>query len=151
MCQFPVLNAGRLCHSIPHHRIPPAYQRFSYFKHVTARSFRENKRGVGRAEVNEFFWHDICQLISIPSPARLDFLQTTHLKSQTAKRARPESAGINRHRVGDERAPHKRRSCSIVAPSHVRVAVRLYVMRLTGENAGQPLTPKSPIRDADLA
>jgi hypothetical protein len=53
---------------------------------------------------------------------------------------RAESAGINRHRVGDERAPHKRRSCSIMAPSHVRVAVRLHVMQLTGENAGQPLT-----------
>jgi len=31
---------------------------------------------------------------------------------------RTESAGINRHRVGDERALHKRRSCSIKAPSH---------------------------------
>ncbi|MGA3118554.1 MAG: hypothetical protein ABSF90_29520, partial [Syntrophobacteraceae bacterium] len=45
------------------------------------------------------------------------------------KRGRAESAGINRHRVGDERAPHKRRSCSIMAPSHVRVAVRLHVMQ----------------------
>ena len=31
---------------------------------------------------------------------------------------RPESAGINRHRVGDERALHERSSCSIVAPSY---------------------------------
>jgi hypothetical protein len=31
---------------------------------------------------------------------------------------RAESAGINRHRVGDERALHERRSCSIMAPSH---------------------------------
>jgi len=53
---------------------------------------------------------------------------------------RAESAGINRHRVGDERAPHERRSCSIVAPSHVRAAVRLHVKQLTGENAGQPLS-----------
>jgi hypothetical protein len=49
------------------------------------------------------------------------------------KWGRTESAGINRHRVGDERAPHKRRSCSIMAPSHVRVAARLHVMQLTGE------------------
>jgi 4-carboxymuconolactone decarboxylase len=55
-------------------------------------------------------------------------------------RGRAESAGINRHRVGDERAPHKRRSCSIMAPSHVRIAARLYVMQLTGESAGQPLS-----------
>ena len=27
-----------------------------------------------------------------------------------------------------------------MAPSHVRVAARLYVMQLTGENAGQPLS-----------
>ena len=27
-----------------------------------------------------------------------------------------------------------------MAPSHVRMAVRLYVKQLTGENAGQPLT-----------
>ena len=45
-----------------------------------------------------------------------------------AKGGRVENAGINRHRVGDERAPRKRRSCSIMAPSHVRMAVRLYVM-----------------------
>jgi len=31
---------------------------------------------------------------------------------------RPESAGINRHRVGDERALHESGSCSIVAPSY---------------------------------
>jgi len=40
-----------------------------------------------------------------------------------------ESAGINRHRVGDERALHERRSCSIMAPSHARVAARLHVKR----------------------
>jgi hypothetical protein len=34
------------------------------------------------------------------------------------KRGQVESAGINRHRVGDERALHERRSCSIMAPSH---------------------------------
>ena len=55
----------------------------------------------------------------------------------------PESAGINRHRVGDERAPHKRRSCSIMAPSHVRTAARLHVKQLTGESAGQPLREKT--------
>jgi hypothetical protein len=33
-------------------------------------------------------------------------------------RGQVESAGINRHRVGDERALHERRSCSIMAPSH---------------------------------
>ena len=53
---------------------------------------------------------------------------------------RAESAGINRHRVGDERALHKRRSCSIMAPSHVRVAARRHVKQLTGESAGQPLS-----------
>jgi hypothetical protein len=53
---------------------------------------------------------------------------------------RAESAGINRHREGDERAPHKRRSCSIMAPSHVRVVVRLHVKQLTGESVGQPLS-----------
>ena len=37
-----------------------------------------------------------------------------------------------------------------MAPSHVRTVARLYVKQLTGEIAGQPLTPKSPIRDADL-
>ena len=37
-----------------------------------------------------------------------------------------ENAGINRHRVGDERALHERRR-SIMAPSHVRVAARLHV------------------------
>ena len=36
-------------------------------------------------------------------------------------RGQTESAGINRHRVGDERALHKRRSCSIMAPSHASV------------------------------
>ncbi len=60
--------------------------------------------------------------------------------SPPCRQGRAESAGINRHRVGDERAPHKRRSCSIMAPSHVRVAVRLHVMQLTGESAGQPLS-----------
>jgi len=43
--------------------------------------------------------------------------------------ARCESAGINRHRVGDERALHERRSCSIVAPSHARATVRMPVKR----------------------
>lgn len=50
------------------------------------------------------------------------------------------SAGINRHGIGDERAPRERRSCSIMAPSHVRVVVRLHVKQLTGGNAGQPLS-----------
>jgi hypothetical protein len=27
-----------------------------------------------------------------------------------------------------------------MAPSHVRIAARLYVMQLTGESAGQPLS-----------
>ncbi|MGP8213698.1 MAG: hypothetical protein ACLQU0_19840, partial [Syntrophobacteraceae bacterium] len=53
---------------------------------------------------------------------------------------RAEGAGINRHRVGDERGPDKRRSCFITAPSHVRIAARLYVMQLTGESAGQSLS-----------
>ena len=44
-----------------------------------------------------------------------------------------ERAGINRHRVGDERALHERISRSIMAPSHVRAAVRLHVKQLTGE------------------
>jgi len=51
-----------------------------------------------------------------------------------------ESAGINRHGMGDARAPHERRSCSIMAPSHARVAARLHVKQLTGESAGQPLS-----------
>jgi hypothetical protein len=55
-------------------------------------------------------------------------------------RGRAESAGINRHRVGDERAPHKRRSCSIMAPSHVRVAARRHVKQLTGGSAVQPVS-----------
>ena len=55
-------------------------------------------------------------------------------------RSRAESAGINRHRLGDERAPHKRRSCSIMAPSHVRLAARLNVKQLIRENAGLPLS-----------
>ena len=42
---------------------------------------------------------------------------------------RCESVGINWHRVGDERALHERRSCSIVAPSHARAIVRLHVKR----------------------
>ncbi len=46
---------------------------------------------------------------------------------KTKERGHTENAGINRHRVGDERAPHKRRSCSIMAPSHVRITARLYV------------------------
>jgi len=45
---------------------------------------------------------------------------------------RCESAGINRHRVGDERALPERRSCFIMAPSHAREA-------LTGGSVGQPL------------
>jgi hypothetical protein len=44
-------------------------------------------------------------------------------------RGRAESAGINRHRVGDERALHERRSCSIMAPSHARAIARLHVKR----------------------
>ena len=52
-----------------------------------------------------------------------ELVRTGHLPG-----GRAENAGINRHRVGDERAPRKRRSCSIMAPSHVRMAVRLYVM-----------------------
>jgi hypothetical protein len=59
---------------------------------------------------------------------------------KSIKRGRAESAGINRHKVGDERALHRRRSCSIMAPSHVRVAARLHVKQLTGENVGQPLS-----------
>ena len=39
-----------------------------------------------------------------------------------------ESAGINRHRAGDERALRERRSCSITAPSHARAIVRSHVM-----------------------
>jgi len=42
---------------------------------------------------------------------------------------RSESAGINRHRVGDERALHERSSCSIMAPSHARAAVRVHAKR----------------------
>ena len=38
-----------------------------------------------------------------------------------------ENAGINRHRVGDERAPHERRNRSIMTLSHVRVAARVHV------------------------
>jgi len=37
-------------------------------------------------------------------------------------KGRAESAGINRQRVRDEKAPHKRRSCSIMATSHEAVA-----------------------------
>ncbi len=51
-----------------------------------------------------------------------------------------ESAGINRHGIGNARAPHERRSCSIMAPSHVRVGARLHVKPLTGESTGQPLS-----------
>ena len=40
---------------------------------------------------------------------------------------RPESAGINRHRVGDERALHKRSSCSIVAPGKTKGRLNLGV------------------------
>ena len=42
---------------------------------------------------------------------------------------RGESAGINRHRAGGESLPHKRRSCSIMAPSHARAVARLHVKR----------------------
>jgi hypothetical protein len=42
-----------------------------------------------------------------------------------------ESAGINRYRVGDERALHERRSRSIMALGHVRAAARLHVKLLT--------------------
>jgi len=45
------------------------------------------------------------------------------------KRGHSESAGINRHRVGDERALHERSSCSIMAPSHARAAVRVHAKR----------------------
>lgn len=55
-------------------------------------------------------------------------------------RGRNESAGIDRHRVGDERAPPRSRSCFIMAPSHVRVVASLQVMRLTGESAVLPLS-----------
>ena len=42
-----------------------------------------------------------------------------HKGGRRKKGGRIESAGINRHRVGDERALHKRRSCSIMAPSQI--------------------------------
>ncbi len=59
-------------------------------------------------------------------------LEGTAVKGVRQDWARAESAGIDRHRVGDERSLHKRRSCSIMAPSHVRVAARLHVMQLRG-------------------
>ncbi|MGI6550780.1 MAG: polysaccharide deacetylase family protein [Syntrophomonadales bacterium] len=40
-----------------------------------------------------------------------------------------ESAGINRHRVGDERALRERSSYTITTPSHARVAARVRVKR----------------------
>ena len=47
----------------------------------------------------------------------------------TTIRGQSESAGINRHRVGDERAPRERSSCTITTPSHARVAARPHVKR----------------------
>jgi len=47
------------------------------------------------------------------------------------------------NRIEKMKEPHKRRSCSIMAPSHVRVAVRLHVMQLTGES-GSPWAPNHP-------
>jgi hypothetical protein len=62
---------------------------------------------------------------------RLKFLMELPImrQSKNSNGGRCESAGINRHRVGDERALHERRSCSIVAPSHARATVRLHVKR----------------------
>ncbi len=44
-------------------------------------------------------------------------------------RGRFESAGINRHEVGDERAPRGRISCTITTPSHARAVASLHVKR----------------------
>ncbi len=44
-------------------------------------------------------------------------------------RERCERAGINRHRVGDERALYERISLFNMAPSLVRVTTRLHVKR----------------------
>lgn len=44
---------------------------------------------------------------------------------------RIESAEINRHRVGEERALNERGSCSLAARNHVK--------QLTGINTGRPL------------
>lgn len=41
----------------------------------------------------------------------------------------PESTGINRQRVKDERTLHERSSCSIVTPRHTRAAMRLHMKR----------------------
>jgi hypothetical protein len=59
------------------------------------------------------------------------WLGTKHNLLTTAlnEGGRSESAGINRHRVGDERALHERNSCSTMAPSHARATVRLHVKR----------------------
>ena len=59
---------------------PSPDQRFSYFKHITAGSFRENKDSTDRAEVNEFFWHDLCQLLPISETAR-GFAEFIRLRS----------------------------------------------------------------------
>ena len=49
-------------------------------------------------------------------------------------RGRAESTVKNRHSVGDASAPHERRSCSIMAPSHARAVARLRVREaLTGK------------------
>ena len=61
-------------------KYPSPYQRFSYFKHITAGPLRENEDGMGRAEVNEFLRHGICQLFPIQTPARVDFLQAANFK-----------------------------------------------------------------------
>ena len=45
------------------------------------------------------------------------------------KAGHPESAGINRYRVGDHRALHERLGLSIMAPTHAPATVRLHVMR----------------------
>ena len=53
----------------------------------------------------------------------------TEILPEYSKWGQSESAGINRHRVGDERAPHERNNCTIMAPSHARVAARPHVKR----------------------
>ena len=92
---------------------------------------RKQKRDEEAIALSDAFFQSFTPLMNILAEQR-NFYELSHMRTwliSSCVRGRSESAGINRHRAGGESPPHKRRSCSIMAPSHARAVVRSHVKR----------------------
>ena len=72
--------------------------------------------------------------ITVPSAFILPLITGPSFSHCMSPWGRAESAGINRHRVGDERALHERKNCSIMAPKSCAGGREAAREALTGES-----------------